>query len=168
MVGRILIVMIYFLAFVSCNPNINNARNNEMVTWELNNDQLKEQILFYIDSVNVPDMKNKFVYIEYEAVNDSTYKYTLDYCFNAYSLIYSPPVLFFEVKGNLVCMSVNGLNDFLIKRKPLIGVIKTRFPDQYEYYNKNGDFPPPITAREVLWELTFQNGKLIRKELITH
>ena len=75
------------------------------------------------------------------------------------------PHLFFYVNENLVSLRVRGLNDFSLDHDSIVNIMKIKFPEQYEYYLKYGSIPPPITAMEVIWRLTFQNGKLIRKEI---
>ena len=61
----------------SCNSD------NPNYTWNLENETLRESILNYIESVNAPSVKEKFVQITYQYVNDSTIVYTLGYCINS-------------------------------------------------------------------------------------
>jgi len=139
-----------------------------MLDWKLDNELLKEQINLFVDSVKIPSISDKLVWINCKIVNEETTIYTIGYCINIVSLIYSPPQLFFEVDGNTVCMSIQGMEDFVLNDESLLSIMKSVFPTQYKYYVENEIYPPPITAREVLWELTFKEGELMNKKIIRH
>jgi len=142
------------------------SEKSDCYTWNLDNEVLKNAILNYIDSVNVPNDKDKFVLISFQFVNDSTNIYTLGYFYSSFGLSYMSPQLFFYVNENLVGLYIVGLDDFSLDYVSIIDIMKSKFPKQYEYYLDVGDYPPPMTVRDIFWELTFQNGELIKKEVI--
>jgi hypothetical protein len=136
---------------------------HEGYTWNLENETLKQEILNYIDSVDVPSVKDKFVMITFRHIDYFTVVYELRYCINSYGLSTTDfsPHLFFYVDKNLVCLRVKGMYEFALDSAAVIDIMKSRFPEQYQYYLEVGYLPPPITAREVTWILTFKNGELI-------
>lgn len=166
------LILSFIVILVSCHSSLNEKENKNPYSWVLKNEQLEEQILSYIDSVKTPEVEGKFVELMYQTVSDSTYKYTLYYKIDTYGLIFDPPLLFFDVKGNMVGLSMISVNDFALKEQPLNEIIKNRFPKEYDYYQHNNDYAPPKTARSILWELTFLKdsltgkGRLIKKEVI--
>lgn len=173
MVKKILTI-IGLIILVSCHLTLNNKENKELYSWVLKNEQLKEQILSYIDSVKTPEVKGKFVELMYQTMSDTTYKYTLYYKVDTYGLVFDPPLLFFDVEGNMVGLSIIGINDFALKEQLLLDIVKDRFPKEYEYYQLNNDYAPPTTSRSIIWELTFvkdsltREGRLIKKEVIRY
>ena len=136
-----------------------------MINWEINNNALKEQILAYIDSVETPNIAEKIIMVTYKTVEDTSI-YTLGYCINISTLQYFPPCLFFEINGNFGFLSIENYFDFSLADESFIKIMKSYFPNQYDYYKKYGDYPPPITAREILWKLTFKDNQLIKKEIL--
>lgn len=136
-----------------------------MSNWVINNIILKKQILAYIDSVETPKIADKVIMIVQKTVGDTSI-YTLGYCINISTLQYLPPYLFFEVDGNFGFLSIEDQFDFSPTDESLLKIMKLYFPDQYDYYKKFGDYPPPITAREILWKLTFKDDQLIKKEVL--
>lgn len=165
MVKNILLIC-YCCIFISCNPQIKNFNNKVNYNWKLDNKDLKKQILLFLDSVNTPRIKDKFVKIVYKKINDDLCEYSMEYCVNILSLVYEPPHLFFYLNNNLICIRINYLNDFSMSNESLNGIMKIHFPKQYAYYEKNGDYPPPITSRKKVWILQYSSNKFIDKRII--
>lgn len=162
---RIFLISFFIFLGVSCSFPYQTVRDESMINWEINNKTLKEQILAYIDSVETPNIADKVIMVTYKSVEDTSI-YTLGYCINISTLQYFPSCLFFEINGNFGFLSIENYLDFSLADESLIKIMKSYFPDQYDYYKKYGDFPPPITAREILWKLTFKDNQLIKKEIL--
>lgn len=166
---RIMVKAIFIILFIflinSCSSQNQNINDELTMNWVVSNKLLREQILFYIDSVNTPDIEDKFPLISLKFMGDTSI-YTIGYCINIFTLTYCTPHLAFDINGNFVCLSIENSYDFSLSNESLIGIMKIHFPDQYEYYKKYGDYPPAITAREILWVLTFKGDQLIKKEVI--
>jgi hypothetical protein len=159
-----IILLSCFLLICSCNSNKNFVISYENNTWIIGNAVLKELIINYVDSVKTNN-KKKFVCIDYRKVNDSTSIYSLHHCADINDLIYgSPPLLFLSVERILVYISIAGFEDFQLDKISLIKIMQLYFPDQYQYFIECGEFPPPITGGELVWEVTIQNGKVIKKK----
>lgn len=160
---RIILLSWFFLIY-SCSSDKNFVINYENNIWIIENTVLKELIVSYADSVKTGNGK-KFVRIDYKRVNDSTSIYYLNHCEDINNLLYSsPPLLFLNVQGILVYVSIAGFKDFELDKISLIGIMKLYFPDQYQYFIECGEFPPPVTGGELVWEITIQNGKVIEKK----
>lgn len=162
---RIFLISFFIFSGISCSLQHQNVRNELMINWVINNKILKEQILAYIDSVETPNIADKVIMITHKTIEDTSI-YTLGYCINISTLQYFPPYLFFEVDGNFGFLLMENNFDFSLTDETLITIMKSYFPDQYDYFKKYGDYPPPITAREILWKLTFKGNQLIKKEIL--
>jgi len=55
---------------------------------------------------------------------------------------------------------------FKMKRDVIDNYVRLYFPEEFNYYQDNNDYPPPPTSREIVWILTFYEGKLIEKQEI--
>ncbi|MCF8381672.1 MAG: hypothetical protein K9H49_19010 [Bacteroidales bacterium] len=160
---RIFLVSFYIFSGISCSFQHQDVGNELMINWVINNKILKEQILAYIDSVETPNIADKVIMITHKSIEDTSI-YTLGYCINISTLQYFPPSLFFKVDENFGFLLMENNVDFSLTEEALITIMKSYFPDQYDYYMKYGDYPPPITAREVLWRLTLKEDELVKKE----
>lgn len=161
----LILILLNCIFTINCKSQTNSLQFDN---WILDNKELEESILNFIDSTDHFKHLNKFVFIQYNVINDSTCSYTLDYCIDIYTLIVWPAQLFFYVKNNLVCLYVAGLDSFKLSEDFLVKIMKAYFPDQYKYHVKNGDYPPPYTSMPIVWKLTFQNNKLITREIIDY
>jgi hypothetical protein len=81
-------------------------------------------------------------------------------------LLLDPPQVFFTIDNQLVGFIFEGVDCFALTKSSLISIMQSYLPEDYEYYLKFNDFPPPITARDEIWKLRFKNGKLIEKQVI--
>ena len=161
------------LLLVSCNSGTNSDNKNSNLvdislnTWILDNQELKSILSDFIQASNDDSgRENSFIEISYRAINDSTCSYTLFEWIDINSFIYPPPHIIFQFEKKMVVFYIEGLEGldiFRINDDFLVEFMKKYFPDQFNYYLKVGDYPPPITGGGLVWDLIFQNGKLISK-----
>lgn len=160
---RAIIILFIIFSEISCSFQHQNVKDELMINWKVTNEILKEQILAYIDSVETPNITAKIIMVSLKTKEDTSI-YTLGYCINISTLQYFPPSLFFKVDENFGFLTMENNVDFSLTEEALIIIMKSYFPDQYDYYMKYDDYPPPITAREVLWKLTLKGDQLVKKE----
>lgn len=159
---------------LSCNSGNNSENQNSNLvdislnTWILNNQELKSKLSDFIQaSHDDSGRENSYIQIFYSAINDSTCSYNFFEWIDINSFIYRHPHVIFQFEKKMVFFYVEGLEGldiFRINDDFLVEFMKKNFPDQYNYYLKVGDYPPPITGGGLEWELIFQNGKLVRKK----
>ena len=147
--------------FQSCNNKV------EPVFYRINNESLVQEIINYRDSVNVPSSEPKIVNVMISTFQDTT-TYMLLYAGSACGLSVTPSTVYSKVKGNIVALSYRGVEEIDLPDSMMWKYVKDVFPKEYEYYVENGDFPPPPTAREVLWILKFTKGQMISKKVIVN
>lgn len=174
------ILFSFSLLLLSCNSEQPNKLllscdseqlNNQFVeisldTWILKNKEVKSLLSDYIRALKkYSNHKNSFIQMSYRVISDSTDSYTFSQKSDIYSLIHPVPHAIFKFKNHLICCKINGLDIFKINDDFLIEFMKRNYPDQYAYYLKVGDYPPPITREGPEWKLTFLDGYLISKEV---
>ena len=177
MVVKFIFLFSISLLLFSCSPgrnadNPNNLADISLNTWILDNQELKSILSDYIRALDGHSSRNNsFIEVCYSLMNDSTYIYTLYEGIDINSFIYTPTYTLFQFENRLICFQIyggitDGLDIFKINDDFLVEFMKKNFPDQYDYYLRAGDFPPPITSRLLQWNLVFQNGELIKKEIL--
>jgi hypothetical protein len=162
------ILLISISVLFSCNSgsNPNNSVDISIDIWILDNQELKSILSDYIHAVGeYSGRTNSFIQMWYRVVNDSTCSYILSESADINAFIYSTPQVIFQFKGKLICCHIFGLDVFKINDAFLVEFMKKNYPDQYRYYLKVGDYPPPITGGGLEWELIFQNDHLINKKV---
>jgi len=135
-------------------------------TWILDNQYLKSILSDYVDQVKDGLGKEDIIVIDYKAINDSTCRYTLSVGFDISSFLDDPPHVLFRFEQLLICLYIDGLNINIFKMNEefLAELMKKNFPDQYNYYLKFGTFQMSATGGSLVWELVFQNDRLLSKD----
>lgn len=151
----------------SCNSgNTNNKLvDDSMNTWILDNQELKTILSDYIHVKDESKHENSFIEVFYQVINDSMYSYTLMESNDINAFVYTSPHILFQFEEKLICFYIVGLDVFKINEDFIIEFMKKYYPEQYNYYLKFGDYPPPVTGGGLVWELTFQNNYLISKNI---
>ncbi len=187
MVTRFFYTCLLAIIFLSCSDTakINEEKNSSKIggfnLMILNNQELKNQIKSYYNTVAFVDPKYRIIGVFYESI-DGNKVYRLRYMLNSTSMYYYPIHWLFEVDGHLTGFTILGLDDFQMSKKSVIEIMKKKFPDDYNYYQnmqsmKHGspgtrselieedDLPPPATGGYEVWKLTFKDGVLQKKEI---
>ena len=164
---RVSIYIIFCMFLCSC-KDITDNRNmhkSEMMFACVNNDILVHEIRLYIDSVNIPNLKNKIVHVCVSRIEDTTV-YELNYATSAFGLISMPSTFYIKADEEIIAFSYVGVQEVGLSESSAWEYLKDVFPEEFNYYRDNNDYPPPPTSREIVWRLTFKRGKLIEKQEI--
>lgn len=156
------------LLLLSCNSEQSNFHfvDISLDTWILENQEIKSLLSDFIHSTEeYSNRKNSFIVMWYSVKNDSTYSYVISESHDICSFIYPAPHTIFKYENRLICCRIYELDIFRINDEFLVKFMKKNYPDQYAYYLKVGNYPPPITGGGPGWVLTFQNDCLISKEV---
>jgi hypothetical protein len=164
MVKKVIGILIFIL--VSGSFYCQDLKMKSEFGLELTNQELIAQIRLYQKTVKVPSVKNKFVVVYCKKIDKTINEYSLIYCIDVNRLLLDPPQVFFTIDNQLVGFIFEGVDCFALTKSSLISIMQSYLPEDYEYYLKFNDFPPPITARDEIWKLRFKNGKLIEKQVI--
>jgi len=155
-------------------------------TWKLTNDELKEQILEYFNTVDTGHVQNNVLFL---GIKDSlSYtKYSMSYITTVSTLEFVHVHMIFELEGYAVCVSFERSNpslfDFKLSRESIVKLMKCYFPEDYKYYkdvmkdlerdstyygeniHPMNYYPVPSTWGPESWILTFKDGKMIDKKI---
>jgi hypothetical protein len=148
-------------------------RECQIPVLEVTNEILVQEIIKYVSEVNTPSTEQKFPYITISILKSDTVEYLINYFISPDIFILDPIAFFFKMDDSYVPVVIKGAmfkNNFFFKLKEsdILELSKIYFPEDYEYYIKNKEFPIPPTARDVVWILTFKNGKLVEKREIAN
>ena len=165
-------ILLLILLFTSCKSN----KNNENYYLEINNKELIKQIIEYKHFIESLNQANSFVLKIYcLELNDSVNKYVISkessafgFSNNSYNFkckVEDFDVLFIMVSGlvNSPDYGKTNLNFFKVKQSIILEDIKKYFPEDYKYFMKNGNFPPPDIFEPEILHLTFIRDKLVKK-----
>jgi hypothetical protein len=165
-------ILILCLFFVSCTKE--SKKDNCYL--EINNKELSSQIKEYRHFVDSLNKGKVYVIVVYcSQINDSLNKYVITCCANAYSFTLQPYSfkcnvdnldVFFVMVSSLVNSPDYGktnLNFFKNNKDVLMEDVKKHFPNEYDYYLKNGDFTFKSIFEPELLYLTFKYNVLIKK-----
>jgi len=165
-------ILLLILLFTSCKSN----KNNENYYLEINNKELIKQIIEYKHFIESLNQANSFVLKIYcLELNDSVNKYVISKESSAFGFLNNSynfkckvedfDVLFIMVSGlvNSPDYGKTNLNFFKVKQSIILEDIKKYFPEDYKYFMKNGNFPPPDMFEPEILHLTFIRGKLVKK-----
>lgn len=162
-------LFIFSLLLLSCNSGkqSTNLIDISLDTWILENQEVKSLLSDYIHALKkYPSREKSFIVMDYRVINDSTFSFILWESVDICSFIYLAPLTIFQFENRLICLKTNQLNIFRINDDFLIEFMKKNYPDQYMYYLKFGNYPPPITGGWLEWELFFQNDHFICKKVL--
>ena len=168
-------ILLLVLLFTSCNSN-KNHENHENYYLEINNKELTKQIIEYKHFIDSLCQGRSFVLTVYCCeLNDSANKYVISkessafgFPINSYNFkckVEDFDVLFIMVSGlvNSPDYGKTDLNFFKVKQPVILEDIKKYFPEEYKYFIKNGNFPPPDMFEPEILHLTFVRDKLVKK-----
>ena len=83
---------------------------SEMMFACVNNDILVNEIRLYIDSVNIPNLKNKIVHVCVSRIEDTTV-YELNYATSAFGLISMPSTFYIKADEEIIAFSYVGVHE---------------------------------------------------------
>lgn len=161
-------ILLLFFTIILVNGQESKIASHTLL---LTNELLKKEIMNYNSEVKIPSVEEKVPYLTINRLGEDTTEYIIDYMCTSMALVYNPVAFFFDLNGKYVPVVLSGMmfKDcffFEFKEEIVIEYMKTYFPREYKYYKENGDIPPPVTARDVIWILTFKGKKFIKKEII--
>jgi hypothetical protein len=164
---RVLIYIVVGMLLCSCKnlEDNSNMDKTEILFAHINNENLVREIRLYIDSVNTPNLKNKIVHVSISQFEDTTV-YKLNYATSAFGLINTPSTFYIKADEEVIAVSYVGVQEIGLSESLAWEYLKEVFPEEFNYYQDNNDYPPPPTSREIVWILTFKGGKLIEKQEI--
>ncbi len=164
---RVLIYIVVGMLLCSCKNHEDNSSmyKAEIPFAHIKNENLVREISLYIDSVNTPNLTNKIVHVSVSQFKDITV-YKLNYAISAFGLINTPSTFYVKTNEGLIAFSYAGVKEIGLSESLAWEYLKEIFPEEYKYYQDNNDYPPPPTSREIVWILTFKEGKLIEKQEI--
>lgn len=164
---RVLIYIIAGMLLCSCkNHEGNNGMHKTEIPFaHIKNESLVREIRLYIDSVNTPNLTNKIVHVSVSQFEDTTV-YKLNYATSAFGLINSPSTFYIMADEEVIAFSYDGVQEIGLSESLAWEYLKEVFPEEFNYYQDNNDYPPPPTSREIVWILTFKEGELIEKQEI--
>ncbi|MDL2254777.1 hypothetical protein LJB78_00655, partial [Bacteroidales bacterium OttesenSCG-928-J16] len=152
------------LCFSSCNFKKDKA-NVHYPYYSIDNPILKEEILLYHNSVDIPASKSLRRMMRVQVgQNFDTTAYFIHFAGTMYSLTYSNTI-FAKIDNLLVAITYKGTHTFSMSEETVREMAKDVFPEEYSYYQKNGDYPIPMTARGIVWILRFKGDEFIDKEI---
>ncbi len=160
---KTILFVLAIIIFCSCNNYKTIPESKELIFYEITNEDLVHEIEMYIGSVDVHNNEEKIMNVYVIQLNDTTI-YELSYATSAFGLIVNPLTIFAKVKENIVAFSYHNAKGIKMPDSLAWKYLKDYFPKEYEYYQKNNDYPPPTTGGGIEWRLTFKDGKLIDKE----
>lgn len=158
---------LYFMSIMFFSCIINEKKNIEMPKYQLNNKVLVNEILSYIESNNVAAFNQEVMSVEVSQYQDTTI-YELTSAISAYGLITTSSTIYLDISGNTVALSYKGVKDIHLPDSLAWQYLKEIFPEEYAYFEKNNDYPPPPTGKNVIWRLTFKGWKLVNKQIISN
>jgi hypothetical protein len=164
---RVLIYIVAGMLLCSCkNHEGNNGMHKTEIPFaHIKNESLVREIRLYINRVNTPTLKNKIVQVRISQFEDTTV-YKLYYATSAFGLIITPSTFYTKVDEEVIAFSYDGVQEIGLSESLAWEYLKEVFPEEFNYYQVNNDYPPPPTSRGVFWILTFKEGKLIEKQEI--
>ena len=167
MVRVFVYILVGILLLFSCkNHGGNNGMHKAEIPFALiKNESLVREIKLYINSVNIPTLKNKIVQVSISQFEDTTV-YKLYYATCAFGLIITPSTFYTKVDEELIAISYDGVKEIGLSESVAWEYLKEVFPEEFNYYQVYNDYPPPPTSREIVWILTFKEGMLIEKQEI--
>ncbi len=123
MVKTFFLIFVINIVFCACNSNDHNSKNinsktkpdtsEKLIFYEINNEDLVRQIEMYMDSINVPSIKNKIVEVYVISIEDTTI-YEISYETSAFGLVTAPSTIFSKVNGNIVAISYHNAKEIMI------------------------------------------------------
>lgn len=166
---RISYSILFFLVFCCSCKGQNASIENSTLT--INNKVLEMEIIRYVETVKTPNIKTKYPYITINNLVADTVEYQINYLLSPHFFEYHPVAFFVKIDSLVVPVEIMGMmfNDefhFKLKKDVIDDFVRLFFPEEYNYFQNNNDYPPPPTSREVVWILTFKKGKFIEKQVI--
>jgi len=158
------------LLLASCvnnNREISNEKSNELAYYLITNESLIDEIVKFSEEFEISSKAaNRIICIRLEHIKD-TVKYQLNYSRSAFGVASAPATVFSQVNGLTIAVTFGmpyERNDFKLPDSIAWLYIKDIFKNEYEYYLKYNDYPPPPTGSGITWILHYKHGTLIKKE----
>ncbi|WP_010663988.1 hypothetical protein [Marinilabilia salmonicolor] len=183
-------LLVSSLLFASCTEKEKDQEQDrdKSFSWIVSNDELKEQILEYFQTVDTGDnFQNNVLYLGVSMKDSSCLNYSITYITSASFFVGGYTHMIIDIEGHPVCVYFNCEDPFFpsfkLSNESIIKLMKTYYPEEYRYFkmkvkdlgndpNLNEDnfqlntvFPPPTTWAPEIWELTFKDGKMIDKRV---
>ncbi len=155
--GRINLIIIICISFISCQVDKKECQSAdiEQYTYQLKNKVLLTQIQNYIDFYKVSKETKRVVHINVFQVTDTTV-FELNYAKSAFQLISTPSTIFIRMNGELIALSYFYFQDIYLPDNDAWHFLKEIFPEEYDYYIKNNDYPLPSSlGKDHIWLLKF-------------
>jgi len=160
---------------LSCSYNHNKNSNNleKFIYLEINNDELKKQIISYNKMIESSASKDPYIIsVLFKQINDSISKFYISEELNSFSLE-DTPFFLIQVDTLDVFFTIDGMNNFFeyeksffkMKEEIIIEVLKKYFKDDYDFYLRDKELHVSVLGSCEIWELTFLRDSLMSKEV---
>lgn len=166
-IKSILFTVIIILLF-SCKQQ----NNKNYIFLELNNKELEKQIIAYDRIIQSSFEEPYNLVVTFCQMNDSVAKFYISFEPDMLGHAMSPFHFITQVNDKEVFFRIQGMNNFYndkknffqIKNEFLLDIAQKYFPENYNYYLEEKEFPfMHIIIDDDIWELTFLREKLISK-----
>ena len=178
MAKKILFITLFItcLLFACSYAETTKQADEELVYYTINNEELKQQILNYFDSVNISsDEKILCVYfrkLNYEIDSNNSkinkvMQYNIYYETCAFNIVWDP-IIYVRLDTLTVAIRCDDAQeDIFMSNNMGWKYLKNIFKSDYQYYLNSSDsiYPIPIDGMDKtpMWTLIFEDGKLIQK-----
>jgi len=160
---KIFLYIFLFIITYSCSNNEvrKDEREANLNFYQITNEILLREVEMFLDSVS-PTRKFKNTEKKIMCISVMFFEDTILYTFY-YPLSPYIDKFYSKVNDNIIAIDFYQARDFILSDNLAWEYLKEFFPDEYDYYLENDDFPVPITGGGTEWKLLFHDGKLIKK-----
>lgn len=142
-----------------------SSQKSQDVKFIIDNETLHKEVSDYVND-NCED-SNKIFFLKVSKDN-SYFVYEVFYCLDIYCIFNESIHMLFEFNSHKMFVSFVDFSDFKIDTESIYRIFKEHFVEDIEYYDRNDDYPPPITGSVRGLKLTFNNKNLIKKEFLNY
>lgn len=158
---QLVIIIISFFC-ISCSiKNTNDMKDKEIEFVELNDLKLDNIVNEYYNE-NLKKTNFDYALILEYSKDNNTILLELYYELNLSTLVADLPSYYTVINDKVIFIKTN-LKYTPVSSESADSLFNRIFPNQYNYYNEHGEFPPPITFSGEKWK--YKNSVLIGKEL---
>lgn len=138
--------------------SLSGYSQSEIIRYNIKNTALLGQIKQYISQVELENSE-KVITLIVERVKEEHVVYMF-YQTSAFAFTKRPPHAYTLVDDNYVLFTYAQNNLIDLNHTVLWQILKDHFPNQYDYYQKNDSFSPPMTGSVPIWRMTFRGDEL--------
>lgn len=140
----------------------------ELPLYEITNEVLKTQLCNYIDSIDLPNVKEKMPIVIINHSGNMAFSCTIKYATSVTQLLDSSLVIFAKLNEHLVAFKYNEINPrktIKLSNSLVWEYLKQIFKTEYkDYINYQKIHSPEITG--IAWEIKTVNHKLVEKKTV--